>query len=250
MENSMKKIMVVGGGGREHAIIKSLKKSAEVGKIYALPGNGGIAADAECVNIGATDIDGIVEFAKNHDIGYAVVTPDEDTEIYAELYLAAGGTCGAPFTFPEGHPPAITCHRYGKGRVFYCASDLSERYYGRHLPKQRRLLSAMADLAVGAPPLVDAPGAPAGLYLYMTEDAKGRYLHLINYCGSMLETGCPVEDIVPLYDVTLTLRPDRVFGNITTESGADIAVEKNETGYTLKLSRLDIHEIIILPYES
>ena len=69
-------VMVVGGGGREHAIIKKLKESKEIEKIYALPGNGGIAADAECVAIGAKDIDGIVDFAKNNDIGFAVVAPD------------------------------------------------------------------------------------------------------------------------------------------------------------------------------
>ena len=71
------KVMVVGGGGREHAIIKKLKENKEIEKIYALPGNGGIAADAECVAIGAKDIDGIVEFAKNNDIGFAVVAPDD-----------------------------------------------------------------------------------------------------------------------------------------------------------------------------
>ena len=57
------KILVVGGGGREHAIIRSLKKNPHVETIFALPGNGGIAADAVCVNIGATDIDKIVAFA-------------------------------------------------------------------------------------------------------------------------------------------------------------------------------------------
>ena len=71
------KILVVGGGGREHAIIKKLKENKEIEKIYALPGNGGIAADAECVNIGATDIDGIVKFAVENKIGYAVVAPDD-----------------------------------------------------------------------------------------------------------------------------------------------------------------------------
>jgi len=70
-------ILVVGGGGREHAIIKSLKKNPHVETIYALPGNGGIAADATCVNIGATDLDGIVAFAKEHAIDYAVVAPDD-----------------------------------------------------------------------------------------------------------------------------------------------------------------------------
>lgn len=70
-------ILVVGGGGREHAIIKSLKKNPEISTIYATPGNGGIAADAKCVNIGAKDIDGIVEFAKNNNIDFAVVAPDD-----------------------------------------------------------------------------------------------------------------------------------------------------------------------------
>ena len=71
------KVLVVGGGGREHAIIKKIKENSEVEKIYALPGNGGIAADAECVAIGAKDIDGIVKFAYENKIDYAVVAPDD-----------------------------------------------------------------------------------------------------------------------------------------------------------------------------
>ena len=71
------KVMVVGGGGREHAIIKKLKESKKITEIYALPGNGGISADAKCVNIGAKDINGIVDFAKENKIDYAVVAPDD-----------------------------------------------------------------------------------------------------------------------------------------------------------------------------
>ncbi len=71
------KIMVVGGGGREHAIIKKLKENKSVTEIYALPGNGGIAADATCVDIGAKDIEGIVAFAVKNKIDYAVVAPDD-----------------------------------------------------------------------------------------------------------------------------------------------------------------------------
>ena len=71
------KLLVVGGGGREHAIIRSLKKNPEVTEIFALPGNGGIAADATCVPIGATDIEGIVNFAVENAIDYAVVAPDD-----------------------------------------------------------------------------------------------------------------------------------------------------------------------------
>ncbi len=71
------KILVVGGGGREHAIIKKIKENKNVEKIYALPGNGGMAADAECVDIGAKDIEKIVEFAVKNGVDYAVVAPDD-----------------------------------------------------------------------------------------------------------------------------------------------------------------------------
>lgn len=71
------KIAVVGGGGREHAIIKALKKSPKADKIYALPGNGGIAADAECVDIGAKELSRIVDFAVDNAIDYVVVAPDD-----------------------------------------------------------------------------------------------------------------------------------------------------------------------------
>ena len=71
------KLLVVGGGGREHAIIKSLKKNPEVKEIFALPGNGGIVADAVCVPIGATEIDKIVAFAQEQKVDYAVVAPDD-----------------------------------------------------------------------------------------------------------------------------------------------------------------------------
>ena len=71
------KILVVGGGGREHAIIKKLKENPAVEVIYALPGNGGIAQDAVCVPIGATEIGKIVDFAVEKGIDYAVVAPDD-----------------------------------------------------------------------------------------------------------------------------------------------------------------------------
>ena len=71
------KLLVVGGGGREHAIIRSLKKNPTVTEIFACPGNGGIAKDATCVNIGATDIEKIVAFAVENAIDYCVVAPDD-----------------------------------------------------------------------------------------------------------------------------------------------------------------------------
>lgn len=71
------KILVVGGGGREHIIIKKLKESDKVDKIYCAPGNGGIAADAECVAISATDLDGLVNFAVKEGVDFVVVAPDD-----------------------------------------------------------------------------------------------------------------------------------------------------------------------------
>ena len=90
-------IMVVGGGGREHAIISALKKSAKVDIIYCLPGNGGIAADAVCVDIGAKDIDGMVKFAVEKKVGLAVVAPDDPLVLGAvDALEAAGIPCFGP----------------------------------------------------------------------------------------------------------------------------------------------------------
>ena len=85
------KVMVVGGGGREHAIIKKIKENKNVEEIFALPGNGGIAADATCVDIGAKDIDKIVEFAVSNHIDFAVVAPDDPLVLGAVDALNAKG---------------------------------------------------------------------------------------------------------------------------------------------------------------
>ena len=91
------KLMVIGGGGREHAIIKKLKENPNVTEIYALPGNGGIAADAQCVNIGAKDIPAQVEFAKANGIDYAVVAPDDPLALGAvDALTEAGIPCFGP----------------------------------------------------------------------------------------------------------------------------------------------------------
>ncbi len=70
-------ILVIGGGGREHAIIKALKKNKDVEQVYCLPGNGGIQGDAECYPVGAKNIPLIVHFAETHKIDYAVVAQDD-----------------------------------------------------------------------------------------------------------------------------------------------------------------------------
>ncbi len=91
------KILVVGGGGREHAIIQKLKENPEVTEIFALPGNGGIAADATCVAIGAKDIDSIVAFAREKAIDYAVVAPDDPLVLgCVDALEAIGVPCFGP----------------------------------------------------------------------------------------------------------------------------------------------------------
>ena len=91
------RILVVGGGGREHAIIKKLRENPCVDEIYALPGNGGIAECAVCVPVGAKEIDKIVDFAVKNKIDYAVVTPDDPLVLGAvDALNAVGVPCFGP----------------------------------------------------------------------------------------------------------------------------------------------------------
>ena len=112
------KLLVVGGGGREHAIIKKLKENPEVEKIFALPGNGGIAADAECVPIGAKDIPAIVNFAVEQQVDYAVVAPDDPLVLGAVDALTEKG-------IPCFGPTAAAAQIEGS-KVF--AKDLMKKY--------------------------------------------------------------------------------------------------------------------------
>ena len=115
-------LLVVGGGGREHAIIKKLKENPNVETIYALPGNGGIAADAVCVpEIGATDIGAIVDFARSHAVDFAVFAP------YVPLALGcvdALHAAGIPCFGPDAKAARIE-----SSKVF--AKDLMQKY---HIP--------------------------------------------------------------------------------------------------------------------
>lgn len=115
------KILVVGGGGREHAIIKKLKENPQVTEIFALPGNGGIAADAVCVNIGAKDIPQIVEFAVSRGVDYAVVAPDDPLVLGAVDALEEKGI---PCFGPRANAAIIE-----GSKVF--AKDLMKKY---HIP--------------------------------------------------------------------------------------------------------------------
>ena len=112
------KVMVIGGGGREHAIIRSIKKNPAVEEIFARPGNGGIALDATCVDVAAKDIDGIVRFAVENKIDYAVVAPDDPLVLGAVDKL---NEVGVPCFGPDAKAAII---EGSKG----FAKDLMRRY--------------------------------------------------------------------------------------------------------------------------
>ena len=139
------KLMVIGGGGREHAIIKKLKENPAVEKIYCLPGNGGIAADAVCVSeIGAKDIPAQVEFAKVHGIDYAVVAPDDPLALGA---VDALSEAGIPCFGPDKKAAVIEA-----SKAF--AKDLMQKY---NIPTAKYRVFTDAPSACA---YIDAEGAP------------------------------------------------------------------------------------------
>ncbi len=92
------KVLVVGSGGREHAVIRKLRENKEIDQILCAPGNGGISALAECVNIKATDVDGMVSFAKENNVDFCVVTPDDPLAMgMADRMEEAGIPAFGPF---------------------------------------------------------------------------------------------------------------------------------------------------------
>ncbi len=115
-------IAVIGGGGREHAIIKTLRKNTAIGKIYAIPGNGGMTADAVCVpEIGAKDIDEAVAFCREQAVDYVVVAPDDPLVLGMVDALAAAGI---PAFGPDKRAAVIE-----GSKVF--SKDLMKKY---HIP--------------------------------------------------------------------------------------------------------------------
>ena len=149
------KILVVGGGGREHAIIKSLKKNPTITEIIACPGNGGIAKDATCVNIAATDLDGIVGFAKENAIDYAVVAPDDPLVLGCVDRL---NEIGIPCFGPRANAAII------EGSKAF-SKDLMKKY---HIPTARYETFSDLDAALNyvnsaaAPLVVKADGLALG----------------------------------------------------------------------------------------
>ena len=147
-------VMIVGGGGREHALAERLARSPRIGKLCALPGNGGIAALAECVPIPATDLDALVAFARERSIDFAVVAPDDPLVMgLVDRLEAAGVRCFGP----NARAAAI------EGSKVY-AKDLMRRY---GIPTARSRVFDDADRALeyaaaGGPVVVKADGLARG----------------------------------------------------------------------------------------
>ena len=112
------RVLVVGGGGREHAIVWSLEKSPRVSKLYCAPGNAGIAKIAECVNLQATDVDGMVSFARENAVDFVVVSPDDPLALGMVDALDAAGI--------RAFGPRKDAARIESSKVF--SKDLMKKY--------------------------------------------------------------------------------------------------------------------------
>lgn len=137
-------VMIVGGGGREHVIAKYIARNPSVKKLYALPGNGGISKIAECVNISAEDIDGIVSFGKGHAIDFAVVAPDDPLALGAVDRLEAEGI--------KCFGPNQKAAEIESSKVF--AKELMTKY---HIPTAKYEVFTETDKALSFAALSDYP---------------------------------------------------------------------------------------------
>ena len=148
-------VLIVGGGGREHAIAWALSKSEQVEQLYCAPGNGGIAALAQCVPLSATDVDGVVAWAQTHSIDFVVVAPDDPLALGM---VDALEDAGIPAFGPRADAAIIEA-----SKIF--SKNLMAKY---HIPTAKyqtftELAPALAYIeAEGAPIVVKADGLALG----------------------------------------------------------------------------------------
>lgn len=148
-------VLIVGGGGREHAIAWALSKSEQVEQLYCAPGNGGIAALAQCVPLSATDVDGVVAWAQAHSIDFVVVAPDDPLALGM---VDALEDAGIPAFGPRADAAIIEA-----SKIF--SKNLMAKY---HIPTAKyqtftELAPALAYIeAEGAPIVVKADGLALG----------------------------------------------------------------------------------------
>ena len=190
------KILVVGGGGREHAIIRALKKSPDCGDIWCAPGNGGIGYDATCKNISATDVDAMVAFAKAEAFDYVVVAQDDPLALGMVDALAKVG-------IPAFGPDAAAA-RIEASKVF--SKDLMKKY---------QIPTASYEVF----------HTPEDAMRYMEE--KDQFPIVVKADGLALGKGVMIpQNLEEARDAIHTIMEDRIFG----ESGANVVIEEFLTG--------------------
>ena len=204
-------ILVVGGGGREHAIIHKLTESPKVSRIYAAPGNGGIAALAECVPIKATDLEKMVEFAVSHAIDFCVSAPDDPLVLgMADAMEKAGIRC------------------FGPNRA--AAVLEGSKVFSKNLMKKYGIPTAA----------YETYSDPAEAMAYVR--GQNRFPTVIKADGLALGKGVLIaEDLAAAEEGIRSIMEDRIFG----QSGSRIVIEEFLTGPEVSvLAFTDSHTIV------
>lgn len=189
------KVLVVGGGGREHAIVHALAKSPKVDALWCAPGNGGIAAEAACVDIKATDVDAMVAFAKENAMDYVVVAPDDPLALGMVDALEAAGI---PAFGPYKNAAIIEASKS-------FSKDLMKKY---HIPTAKYEVFTDMEQALA---YVRSEGAPI----------------VVKADGLALGKGVVVAQTVgEAEDAVRSMMGDKKFG----EAGARVVIEECMTG--------------------
>lgn len=190
------KVLVVGGGGREHAIIYKLSQSKKITKLYATPGNGGIAQLAECVSIKATDIDGVVNFSVQNQIDFVVVAPDDPLVLGMVDALQAKGI-----------------KTFGPSKK--AAEIEGSKVYSKYLMKQYNIPTAMYEVFDDAQKAIE--------YI----EKNNTYPIVIKADGLALGKGVLIpESFEEAKEAVHSILSDKIFG----DSGNSIVIEEFLTG--------------------
>ena len=189
-------VLVIGGGGREHAVIRKLKENSSIDKIYCAPGNGGISYDAVCVPIKATDVDSMVSFAKDNKIDFAVVTPDDPLVLGMADELEKAGI-----------------KSFGPGKL--AARIEGSKVFSKNLMKNYGIPTADYEVFSDPKAALD----------YIA--AINQYPTVIKADGLALGKGVVIAvNLKEAEDAVYSIMEDKIFGN----SGNEIVVEEFLTG--------------------
>ena len=221
-------VLIVGGGGREHAIAWALSKSEQVEQLYCAPGNGGIAALAQCVPLSATDVDGVVAWAQTHSIDFVVVAPDDPLALGM---VDALEDAGIPAFGPRADAAIIEA-----SKIF--SKNLMAKY---HIPTAKyqtftELAPALAYIeAEGAPIVVKADGLALGKGVIVAQTvAEAQEAAVLAFCDG--------EHLVPMPS---SQDHKRAFdGNQGPNTGGMGAISPSPN-YTPEVARRCMEEILL-----